>query len=388
MFEGPLPKNDKIGGITAESADKRGWARLGSIFAKGQEDAAGEAVTAPGAGMEGNGVRPTDIYDRIGGFLRANRLDPTPTNYDLAYQFLCSDDPTIIAAVDTAIARDGILSADVAREIAEVAANQVSAELLDQLIQRAHQSMAMAAGLVTQSTADVKAYGNALEKGAAAVDAGGEPAARAISLLVDLTRTMIGKTHDAERRLREMGQQMEFLQGNLAEAQATAESDPLTGLANRRAFQARLMEAMRNAIAENYPLSVAFCDIDHFKRINDSFGHDTGDRILRLVADALSEGAGEDTFVSRFGGEEFVILFDGIMARRAAMRVDDIRDELQDRSLVSRTTGEPLGTITFSAGIAQLQPNEAPEEMLRRADEAMYKAKAAGRNRVLISGED
>jgi diguanylate cyclase len=206
--------------------------------------------------------------------------------------------------------------------------------------------------------------------------------------MVELTRTMIGKTQDAERRLAEMGSQMESLQGDLAEAQAVAESDPLTGLANRRSFQSRLARAMAQAAAEDTPLSVAFCDIDHFKSINDNHGHDTGDRILKMVADALAEGAGEDAFVGRFGGEEFLILFDGIMARRAAMRVDEIRDELSGRHLVSKTTGEPLGTVTFSAGIAQLLPGENDGDMLRRADEALYNAKNGGRNRVIIHGED
>ncbi len=382
MYEGrpPFPEHDS----------RRGWGRLGAIFGKGDEGAQPAAPAAPVPVEAGvsfmDDERPFDLLDRIGGFLRANRLDPNPVNYDLAYQFFCSDDPALTASIDAAIARDGLLRPEVAKELSNAAANQVSAELLDTLIGAAKQSMTVAAGLVVQSTADVKAYGSALERGAAAFD-GGQPS-RAINLLVDLTRSMIDKTEDAERRLREMGDQMESLRGNLAEAQATAESDPLTGLANRRAFQARLMEAMTQASSENYPLSVAFCDIDHFKLVNDNHGHDTGDRILRLVADALSEGAGEDTFVGRYGGEEFLILFDGIMARRAAMRVDEIRDELSNRSLVSRTTGESLGTITFSSGIAQLEPGEGAGDLLRRADEALYKAKNAGRNRVIVHGEE
>jgi diguanylate cyclase len=379
MYEGKTPSSGNEG---------RGWSRIGAMFGKGEPGPDGTVEAAPAPALQPGEGRAIDLFDRVGGFLRANRLDPTPINYDLAYQFFCSDDPTLVAAVDAAIARDGLLRPDVAQEISEATANKVSVEMVDQLIGRAHQSMTMAAGLVTQSTADVKAYGNALARGAAACDAGGDSAARAISLLVDLTRTMMGKTEDAERRLREMGNQMESLRDNLAEAQASAESDPLTGLANRRAFQAKLLEAMEQALAEETPLSVAFCDIDHFKSVNDNHGHDTGDRILKLVAEALVDGAGEDSFVGRYGGEEFLILFDGIMARRAAMRVDEIRDELSNRSLVSRTTGESLGTITFSSGIAQLEPGEDFGALLRRADEALYKAKNNGRNRVIIHGEE
>jgi len=368
------------------SGGRKGWS-LDALFGRSVEQAAATPSPLIAPALE-PAPAATDIFSRIGGFLRAHRLDPTPINYDLAYKYLSGNDPTLVASVDTAIVRDGLLRPEVAEQIAEAAANQVSSELVGKLIDQAHQSMTLAASLVGQSRTDVKVFGTALDKGASAIDAGGESAARALELMVELTRTMIGKTQDAERRLADMGAQMESLQGDLAEAQAVAESDPLTGLANRRAFQSRLARAMTQAQAENYPLSVAFCDIDHFKSINDNHGHDTGDRILKMVADALSEGAGEDAFVGRFGGEEFLILFDGIMARRAAMRVDEIRDELSGRHLVSRTTGEPLGTVTFSAGIAQLLPGEADGDMLRRADEALYNAKNSGRNRVIIHGED
>lgn len=367
------------------SAGRRGWS-LDALFGRLTADPAAQ----PAAIAEAAAAEPTssDLFTRIGGFLRAHRLDPTPVNYDLAYHYLGGNDPGLVTLVEAAIVRDGVLRADAAEQISQVASNQVSAELLEKLIDQAHQSMTLASSLVGQSRTDAKAYGSALDKGATALDKGGEPASRALELMVELTRTMIGKTHDAELRLAEMGSRMESLQGDLAEAQAVAESDPLTGLANRRAFQARLARAMAQAVAEDTPLSVAFCDIDHFKSINDNHGHDTGDRILKMVADALAEGAGDDAFVGRFGGEEFLILFDGIMARRAAMRVDEIRDELSGRHLVSKTTGEPLGTVTFSAGIAQLLPGEADGDMLRRADEALYSAKNGGRNRVVIHGED
>jgi diguanylate cyclase len=384
MHEGHPPKHDPANPNPVTLPDKRGW--LGSIFGKSDEAESPVAGTVARA-IPGEAQTP-DLFDRIGSFLKSNRLDPSPVNYDLAYQFFCSDDADLMNAVETAIARDGVLRPEIAREIVDAAANQVSTELLEKLIETAHHSVAIAASLVIKSNADTKAYGSALEKGAVAFDGGPESAGRALTLLVDLTRAMIGKNEEAERRLSEMGNEMASLQDNLAEAQVNAETDPLTGLANRRAFQAKLVEAARQALQENYPLTVAFCDIDHFKKFNDAHGHDTGDRILRLVADALAEGAGEDTFVGRYGGEEFLILFDGIMARRAAMRVDEIRDELQNRSLVSRTTGESLGTITFSAGVAQLQNGEDVGDVLKRADAALYKAKGAGRNRVVISGED
>lgn len=377
MYEGKPPS----------SAGRKGWS-LDALFGRAAETSAAipaaQLLVSPAPTDDGS----TDLFGRIGGFLRANRLDPTPVNYDLAYQFVGGHDPVLVASVEAAIARDGMLRHDVAEQISEAAANKVSSELLEKLIDQAHQSVTLAARLVGQSRTDARAYGSALDRGNAALEAGGEPAGRALELMVELTRSMIDKTQDAERRLAEMGSQMDTLQGELAEAQAVAESDPLTGLANRRAFQSRLVRAMAQSAADGTPLSVAFCDIDHFKSINDNFGHDTGDRILKMVADALVEGVGEDAFVGRFGGEEFLVLFDGIMARRAAMRVDEVRDELSGRHLVSKTNGEPLGTVTFSAGVAQLLLGEGDGDMLRRADEALYAAKNGGRNRVIIHGEE
>lgn len=378
MYEGKPPS----------STGRKGWS-FDVLFGRSAVDdpAAVPAAQVPVPAVPDEAA-PSDLFGRIGGFLRTHRLDPSPGNYDLAYQYLGGHDPALVASVDAAIARDGLLRHDVAAEIAEAASSRVSSDLLGKLIEQAHRSVTLAAALVGQSRTDASAYGSALDRGSAALEAGGEPAGRALELMAELTRTMIDKTNDAERRLVEMGSQMSSLQGELAEAQAVAESDPLTGLANRRAFQSRLARAMAQAAAEGTPLSVAFCDIDHFKSINDNHGHDTGDRILKMVAEALVEGVGEDAFVGRFGGEEFLILFDGIMARRAAMRVDEVRDELSGRHLVSKTTGEPLGTVTFSAGVAQLLAGEDDGAMLRRADEALYAAKNGGRNRVVIHGEE
>jgi len=365
------------------SAGRKSWS-LDSLFGRAVRPAADPQAAVPAEAPPS----ANDLFSRVGAFLRTNRLDPTPINYDLAYHYLSGNDPALASAVDAAIARDGVLHPATIEQIVEAASNQLSAELIGKLIDQAHQSVVLAASLVGQSRHDASSYGSALDRGVAALGAGGESAGRALELMVELTKTMIDKTQQAERRLADMDEQMASLQGDLVEAQTVAETDPLTGLANRRAFQSRLAGALAQALAENYPLSVAFCDIDNFKLINDLHGHDTGDRVLKMVAEALAEGVGEDAYVGRFGGEEFLILFDGIMSRRAAMRVDEIRDELSGRHLVSKTTGEPLGTVTFSAGIAQLQPGEGGDDMLRRADEALYCAKSGGRNRVVIHGDD
>jgi diguanylate cyclase len=197
---------------------------------------------------------------------------------------------------------------------------------------------------------------------------------------------MIDKTRAAEQQLREAGKQMNQLRGSLAEARRIADSDQLTGLANRRAFESKLKRSVLQAKETGRPLTLAFCDIDHFKMINDTHGHDVGDRILKFVAQRLSSVSGNNCFVARHGGEEFVMLFEGISAEQAARMVNEVRADLEERRLVAKQSGEPIGKVTFSAGIASLLPNDINgRAMLRNADQALYRAKNQGRNRVELS---
>jgi len=237
--------------------------------------------------------------------------------------------------------------------------------------------------MVDRSADDAADYGRALNASALALDAQKLPKTT-VQALLDVTRQMIDRTETAERRLRSTNGELRALQQDLSVAQETAERDPLTGLPNRRALEQALVRAVETARRADAALSVAFCDIDHFKRLNDVHGHAVGDRVLRLVGDCLSEDADDRTFVGRQGGEEFVLLFEGLPVIEAAARVDAIREALSQRTLRSRSDGTPIGRVSFSAGVAALNGQESGEELLHRADVALYRAKEGGRNQVVI----
>jgi len=257
------------------------------------------------------------------------------------------------------------------------------AEQLAELIASAQRKLDTAAILVDYSADEAGEYGRALEAEAASIDRTVLPQI-VVDTLFTLTRTMIERTKACEARLRTTNNELRTLQRDLSEAQVYAERDPLTGLPNRRALEQALRQAVVTAKAADAALSVAFCDIDGFKRLNDIHGHAVGDRVLRLVGDCLSEGGGEGVFVGRQGGEEFVMLFEGVAAIEAAARVDGIRAALAARSLRSRSDGTPIGSVTFSAGVAGLTQAEESEDVLGRADRALYRAKQDGRNQVVI----
>ncbi|HEY3329419.1 MAG TPA: GGDEF domain-containing protein [Capsulimonadaceae bacterium] len=170
------------------------------------------------------------------------------------------------------------------------------------------------------------------------------------------------------------------------EMEGLASIDPLTGLRNRRGFMQVGEAVVTLAARHDKPVSLLMCDIDHFKNVNDTFGHDVGDRVLEAVAFAIQSGLRENDIAGRLGGEEFAILLGDTDISGAETVAEHIRDA------VSRID-QPLGlssTVTVSIGIADRHEG-APDlkSLLRLADEALYKAKHSGRNRwVLMPSPD
>jgi len=229
-----------------------------------------------------------------------------------------------------------------------------------------------------------EAYSNTLTAATGHLDAGQSPAdmRKLVEDLISATRAMESKTKALEGELQKSSEQVNELRGTLADVRKESLTDPLTGIANRKAFDAA-MDAAMLALAEGDQVSLMMCDIDHFKKFNDSWGHQTGDQVLRLVANCLSDNVkGRDT-AARYGGEEFGVLLRGTSLADATHVADQIRLAVQGRKLVKKSTGDVLGTITISVGIAQFAPGDTVESVIRRADACLYGAKKNGRNLVL-----
>lgn len=164
----------------------------------------------------------------------------------------------------------------------------------------------------------------------------------------------------------------------MAESETQARSDPLTGLLNRRSLE----NAVNKLVQEGTPYVVAFGDLDHFKRLNDSHGHDAGDRALRLFTRALRDSVRPNDLVCRYGGEEFLVVLPDCTPGSAADIVERIRERL-DHALSAGTT--PGFTVSF--GLAASTQADGFDQVVGLADHAMLAAKASGRDRVLIAGE-
>ncbi|MFD1036449.1 diguanylate cyclase [Sphingomonas hankookensis] len=156
---------------------------------------------------------------------------------------------------------------------------------------------------------------------------------------------------------------------------AESETDPLTRVANRRGFERRAMPMVRQAFTEREPLAAILFDLDHFKRVNDNYGHATGDAVLRAFAMLLVDRLPPSAVIARLGGEEFVALLDRTTLRGAWLAAQSVRATLP-------TMGSHLPPITVSAGLAALVPGDTLIDLIDRADQCAYDAKRQGRNRI------
>ena len=171
------------------------------------------------------------------------------------------------------------------------------------------------------------------------------------------------------------------LQSKLRFALENAALDPLTGLFNRRYFERRLREESAHARRHQRPFALVMMDLDHFKLVNDTYGHEDGDRVLRHVADLVTRGLREDDIACRYGGEELVLLLRATSGPAARVVANRLRATLAESPV--ELGGRPRH-ITFSAGVAAADERNgfAVDEIVGRADAALYRAKRAGRNRV------
>lgn len=333
-------------------------------------------------------LRHSVLMEQIFDFLARTGLDPIPDHYELAWHYLTCSSATQRMMIESHILDHGGIQPHDAINLLDKIRTAISERELRQMVEDARQTMTEAAALTDRSGKDAAQYGDALGESVlllAQSEFGSDAQANQLKELQRLTSEMIERAAVAEARLRARGKAISQLKSRLAQSQKQALSDPLTNLPNRRAFETCLKTAIEDAGRAGSALSVAFCDIDFFKRINDTHGHATGDRVIHHVGEILHQTASAHVHVARHGGEEFAILFEKRTATEALESLDRVRSRLSAKQLVARDTMEPIGVVTFSAGISQWRTGESSAEFLARADLALYEAKNTGRNKVCLA---
>ncbi len=318
-------------------------------------------------------------YDTVGAFMTRYSLEPSPENYALIFNFIIKNDTALLEAIGELIKTGYTKDESRLPKITE----QFETDLAH-LANNTQEQLSAIEHIITRSSGDVLEYGSALQNTSGNLEAQNQIDSEALRSLCDLTRTMISKTRAVETELRSRGKAIEGLMGSLREAKSKADTDALTGLSNRRAFERQLGASFERARQSGKAFTLAICDIDQFKSINDSFGHQAGDHVIQFVADSLAYNCGDSGHVFRFGGEEYVVLFENVGCDEARSCIERAMQDLANRHFVHSKSKRPIGAVTFSCGLSEMTESSDPSALLGSADRALYHAKASGRNCIKV----
>ena len=338
-------------------------------------------------GMEAK-VRTEDAYALAGraiASMRRHKVWPTPLNYELWLHMLADPDGALAAEIQR-ILNDGQSISD---HLSESLATQflprlrLNDEIRDAGDQLSRQLESIASAIETAQASN-ETFGHTLAGAQRELDAPSD--ASAVRRLVDhlsfATRRVHRENGSLERRLAQSTREVRQLREHLEQVRRDAMTDALTTLANRKAFDEALDRVCAEADERGGAVTLAVIDIDHFKAFNDTWGHQTGDQVIRYVASIIGRVGTLPRVASRYGGEEFAVLFPSEPVAAGVEAMDKIRAELTSRSLKRRSTNDDLGIVTVSSGVAQRRPGETAAELMERADAALYVSKRAGRNRT------
>ena len=317
-------------------------------------------------------------------------LAPYPDNFRLWYAYYTGRDPDLKRAIEQAVSSDPPLDDAACQQMVErffgktpgadavVAAGGDIASVSRRIMQQ-----------VDGLSASARDYSDTLnayrERAVKARSSGG--IRRLIGDIVSRTSRMIERNRDLEQRLDRSASEIAALRSNLEKATNEALTDGLTGIANRRGFEQALRDAARDAGDGDEPMALLILDIDHFKRFNDTHGHQTGDEMLRLVARSLTKSIKGRDIACRYGGEEFAVILPRTPLDGARSVAEHLRAQIGGKNVVKRGSGKVLGRLTISIGAAVLRQGETLSDLVQRADAALYTAKRRGRDRVATAAE-
>ena len=310
---------------------------------------------------------------------------PTPLNFELWLHYLGDPDSPLGLEIKRILEEGAPFTEDISeRLLAEyLPRGRLSDEIRDAGLML-NRELNNVAEVIAEARSSQAEYGEVLASAEAGMSHEISPSdlKGLVGSLTDATRKIHRENTSLEKRLEASTLEVAQLREHLEQVRRDAMTVALTNLANRKAFDEELERACQEADAGGAPLTLAVLDIDHFKRFNDTWGHQTGDQVLRYVASVLGRTLRPPRVAARYGGEEFAMLFPGETARMAETVLNSIREEIASRSLRRRSTNDDLGSVTVSIGLAQKSGADTACDLIGRADEALYASKHAGRNRV------
>ncbi|MEJ8574675.1 GGDEF domain-containing protein [Microbaculum marinum] len=334
--------------------------------------------------------RSVSLGEAALGRVKAPPARPYPRSYEFWYVYAAGFNRELNKAVNDAIKRLGHLPEELTERFREEFLSPVRlSDRVGEVSSRVSKELDDIITLLEASGTELESFGQSLRSTADGL--GGVQSLAQLRTVVDTvqkaTRDMGDRSATLELQLKASRTQIAELQESLEAIRYESLTDQLTGLANRKHFDHSLDSAIDFATRRSEKLSLVMCDIDHFKDFNDRYGHQTGDQVLRLVGAAIGGAVKPRDLAARYGGEEFCVILPSTSLQGAVAVANQIRAALMAKELIKRSTGESLGRITMSAGVAELNASDTHDSLVERADMALYASKRLGRNRVTSEDE-
>jgi diguanylate cyclase len=310
---------------------------------------------------------------------------PDPVSYAVWFHFAARSNVALVEAVSKKLAKDQSLSAfDITEIYAAHLKGDSAAELNQKIGLKFEDSLTAVSDLIVEGSRNNDSFREILEalgKRIPKADSSHE-IDEIVSRLVVENEKMSLAMQVLDKGLAESQAQVDRLNAELDEMQRVSLRDPLTEVANRRAFDAALRKAIDHAAASQAPLCLAVADIDHFKRVNDTFGHQSGDAVLKAFSYVLKKNTKGKDLVARCGGEEFAIVLPQTNIIAAHNLMVKIASEVRQTRFLADQEPDAAGRITASFGVCEYKPGQSADEFFERADSKLYGAKRAGRDCV------
>ncbi|SIS62431.1 GGDEF domain-containing protein [Neptunomonas antarctica] len=312
-------------------------------------------------------------------------IPPNPLNYALWYTYVSNRIPSLNFQIDQTLDTYGtcptLLGEQMFREHVindEIANSDQTQNQLIALTQNLHRQAAHAA----KNTSD---YGAMLDDSLTALNQNdsNHNIEKIINRLAENTLSISESTGLFQKQITDAQTEILALKAELQKTRQDARIDPLTGLYNRRVFNTELEQVA--GASKHTNTALIMLDIDHFKKFNDDYGHLMGDKVLQYFGKLLKAECKEPALPVRFGGEEFAILMIGHNEEDAAIFAENLRQKIQAIRIKQKKSGKIISSITASFGISKRTENESAEQLIERADKALYLAKNSGRNQVKIA---
>ena len=320
------------------------------------------------------------------GQIKSLRQTAVPRNYEIWYVYATGYNAPLNKIINETLLRNGKLTEADLEQIYETYLSHIkTTDRIDKVGARVIGEIDEVMRLLTDALGMSASYDASLDGASQKLTTAktGQQVMAIVEMLVKSTREMRDTNKALEERLKLSKDEISNLQQSLEAIRAESLTDPLTGLGNRKYFDRMIEMAVQTALASGEPLSLLIFDIDHFKSFNDSYGHLTGDQVLRLVGISLKQTIKGQDITARYGGEEFAVVLPNTGLRQALTVADHIRRAVMAKELKKKSTGEILGRVTISVGVSMLKQGDDTDSLIERADACLYAAKRNGRNRVI-----